>query len=166
MKILILSDSHNDIGTMRDIICIEKPDAVIHLGDHMADADKLSGKYPDIQVYKVPGNTDSKKKDEEWVKYTEICGKRIMLTHGHTFLENAKTHFEGITKMFLSGQNNADIILFGHTHEPFINCCNRKWIMNPGRIGHISSKTIHSTYGILEIESGNINWEIREVDNI
>ena len=164
MKIVILSDSHGDVETMRSVVENEMPDAVIHLGDHITDADKLSELYPDIQMFKVLGNTDSYNDDEDWIQYVDICGKRFMLTHGHLFLNSEnKTNFEGISNMFLCGEHK-DITLFGHTHEPFINCCNGGWIMNPGHIGRISNQKICATYGILEIsEYGDLKWQFAEM---
>ena len=164
-KILIFSDSHADVETMCIIADIEKPDAIIHLGDHVADAQQLSEKYPDIPLFNVLGNTDAQNENEEWIKYIEIAGKRIMLTHGHIFL-NDSTKFEDLTNIFLGDarSDNADIILFGHTHAPFVNYRNGKWVMNPGRIGRFSKQVIHATYGVLMIESGNIQWIIREID--
>ena len=36
------------------------------------------------------GNMDSEKEDEEWIKLAEICGKRFIMTHGHTFINEFK----------------------------------------------------------------------------
>ena len=38
MKLLILSDSHGEQEFMQLAVRRERPDAVIHLGDHCADA--------------------------------------------------------------------------------------------------------------------------------
>ena len=115
-------------------------------------------------MYNVIGNTDTKNEDEEWVKFIEICGKRIMLTHGNIFF-NDSTKFEDLTGLILRNSNceNADIILFGHIHTPYLNYAKGKWVMNPGRIGQISNNDIHATYGILKIESEKISWDFIEV---
>ena len=73
-------------------------------------------------------------------------------------------HYKGIANMFASDSIGADVILFGHTHEPFINYCNGKWISNPGRIGRVSSNVIHATYGVLIIKAGNMEWRIKEAN--
>ena len=41
MKILVFSDSHRALGTMYDAIERLRPDAVLHLGDHLEDAESL-----------------------------------------------------------------------------------------------------------------------------
>ena len=180
MKILIFSDSHGDTSTMCSVTGKEKPDMIIHLGDGIADTEQLQEKYPHIQIIKNPGNIDSDK-DEEWIKHTEICGKRIIMTHGHTFFQytffpesntNQLTDESRITGraniLKYMTENNADIFLHGHTHEPYINSNptpgKTYWIMNPGRIGRIDGTAIKPTYGILKIdETGGLEWRFSEI---
>ena len=164
MKILIFSDSHGDVDIMCGVIEKEKPDMIIHLGDSIADAEQLQNKYPDIEMIKVLGGIDSQKEDEEWIQHVEICGKRFMLTHGHTFLDEATIYCQGQQNMWLYA-GNSDIVLYGHMHEPFINCSEGKWIMCPGRIGrHIKGGGINPKYGILKInDSGALYWQFVEL---
>lgn len=42
MKLLILSDTHRSLGFAYDAIEKEHSDAVVHLGDHLTDAEDLS----------------------------------------------------------------------------------------------------------------------------
>ena len=44
MKLLILSDSHGEQEFMQLAVRRERPDAVIHLGDHCADAATASSR--------------------------------------------------------------------------------------------------------------------------
>ena len=48
-------------------------------------------------------------------------------------------------------ENNADILLFGHTHIPFETYEEKLHIMNPG-----SLTGIYGTYGIIDIEKNGI----------
>ena len=41
MKLLILSDTHRSLGFACEAIEKEAPDTVIHLGDHLGDAEDL-----------------------------------------------------------------------------------------------------------------------------
>ena len=166
-KILIFSDSHGDIETMARITGTVKPDMVIHLGDYLYDADMLNVEYPNINFIKIPDNTN-KKNDNDKVKFENIYDKKIMMTHGHFYNvdneEEGLRNIKGIQKLMEFGfGNGADIIMFGHSHMPYLNCINGKWIMNPGRIGKKSSKIIYATYSVLHIEpSGKIKWDIVE----
>jgi len=182
MKIVIFSDSHGDTETMCGVVEKEKPDMIIHLGDVLVDAEQLNGKYPDIQMITALGSLDSKKEDEEWIKIAEICGKRFIITHGHTLIKYTffsdtniyqQTDEDRVTNqaniLQCISENNADVFLHGHTHEPYINrvlmpekVC---WIMNPGSIRRMDDAIIKPTYGILEInESSALSWQFVEVE--
>ena len=163
MKVLIFSDSHTDVMTMCSMAEKEEPDAIVHLGDHYTDALALREMVPGIPLYCVPGNTDRESADK-YEEIVELCGKRILLTHGH--IQETSTDRNGIRNLLIYGaeEKGADIILFGHTHEPFVNWRNGVWIMNPGRIGRKSlKKYVSGTYGIMYLEAGFIKWSICEV---
>jgi len=179
MKILVFSDSHGDIKTMINVAEYEKADVICHCGDHLADALELQ-KHIDIPLYYVAGNTDEAEADL-YEKRIIICGKRFLLTHG--------TGIPGreIMKFFdeLSLYNTADIILFGHSHEPFINGFfhdegnnnfKRKWLFNPGSIKPLTwayckasdkwnAHNVTSSYGLIHIngDTDDIRCEIVEV---
>lgn len=51
MKILVLSDSHGLQYFMQRCVEALQPDAVIHLGDMVRDADKLAAQYPGLAVF-------------------------------------------------------------------------------------------------------------------
>ena len=180
MKILLFSDSHGDTCTMCGVIQKEMPDMIIHLGDSIADADYLSGKYPNIQMVKLPGNIDSEADAKDMIKITEICGKRFIMTHGHTlikytFISESNSYqltdedrtTGRINMLKCMAENNADILLHGHTHEPYINSVQTpdktRWIMNPGIIRRMDAAISKPTYGILKIdESGALEWRFVE----
>ena len=58
MKLLVLSDTHRSLGFAYDAIEKERPDAVLHLGDHLTDAEELSFACQEPDFYYVPGNCD------------------------------------------------------------------------------------------------------------
>jgi len=174
IKILICSDSHGDVDTMCGAAEKEKPDMILYLGDGIADAEELSAQSPNIEMIKVPGNVDSQKEDEEWMQYTEICGKRFMMMHGHTFFTGKEMTQNEMAQARLNildfmSENNVDITLHGHIHEPFAyyhryTQLKRGWIMCPGRIGRYND-SVHPTYGVLNIEeSGALEWRVVEVE--
>ena len=168
MKILIFSDSHGDIHTMGAAVKKEKPDMIIHLGDSIKDAEQLNSIYPDIEMIKILGGIDLQDDGEDLAQFIEISDKRITLTHGHTFLNDATSFGQGEQKMWMAA-GNVDIVLYGHTHEPFINCCEGKWIMNPGCICRIPKNLpghniINATYGVLVIDkNGSMQFNFVEV---
>lgn len=135
MKLLVLSDSHGAQFFMQRCVDLIKPDAVLHLGDLVRDAEELADNNPGLQVYRVAGNCDWN--DISW-SYPESVvedfgGVRVFMTHGHR--QCVKTF---LGKLIADGQQcGADIILYGHTHAP--DCRKLEdgtWVMNPGSSGY------------------------------
>ena len=149
MKILVLSDSHRSVGAMYDAAMIEQPDAIIHLGDYVSDAEELSYALDTIDFYEVRGNCDFASCAPERM-FTEIDGVRCFLTHGHLF--GVKT---GLTRLELEARRlGAQATLFGHTHRAFCEEHDGLWIMNPGAARD-------GCYGVLEILGGTPRCTLR-----
>lgn len=152
MKILVLSDSHRNINPMRNAVLLEKPDTIIHLGDHERDADELKREFPLIPLLAVAGNCDLMAPPERY-KLVELQGKRFFLTHGHHY--GVKMSIDALVNTALTA--GADVALFGHTHVPMVNSVRGMLVMNPGSIGMGSR-----SYGLIDIENGAVKWELRE----
>lgn len=156
MKILAFADSHTDIDTMFCVVTKESPDMVVHLGDHIADGMDLKNRFNDIPMHLVSGNTDGTYNNIN-EKFLNISNKQLFITHGHLY--NVKS---GMAEIYRKGSDiGADVVLFGHTHKPYLSYAGGIWLMNPGRIGRKSIRT-HATYGIVRIENERIRCEIIE----
>lgn len=71
MKLVLFSDSHGNVANMADVVRLEHPDRVLHMGDLARDAEELARQFPDIPVTYVPGNCDGRRPDlpDEQVLY-------------------------------------------------------------------------------------------------
>jgi hypothetical protein len=145
MRILVLSDTH---GSRRktDLAIQQQPTAqvVIHLGDGADDLEYPRFEYPDKSFYQVCGNCD-RCCDFPVEDMITIEGKRILFTHGHAFrvkytLEDLNAH---------ARSKGADIVLFGHTHQPMTTYEDGLYWMNPA-----SLRDNH--YGIIDITDKGI----------
>lgn len=152
MKILVFSDSHRSKSGMYDAIELHNPDQVIHLGDHLDDAEELSWVYPKLPFCMVPVNCDG------WTtvplkKQITLAGKSFLMSHGH--LWGVKRSFDAaIADARAAG---VDVLLFGHTHKPVCQQLeDGLWLMNPG--------TSRSTYGLITIERDVIQCSILPVE--
>ena len=129
MRLGIISDTHGDMTAMRQVVALTPPvDCWLHAGDHARDGAFLE-KLTATPVYSVCGNTDlfldCKKIDE----FITMAGKKIWLTHGHTY----HVHGNDVHELLYWGrQYDADIIIFGHTHESYVDCVDGKLVINPG----------------------------------
>lgn len=131
MKLLVLSDSHGAQFFMQRCVDLIKPDAVLHLGDLVRDAEELADNNPGLQVYRVAGNCDGGHADWNYPENVveSFGGVRVFMTHGHR--QGVKIF---LSKLIADGhQCGADVILYGHTHAP--DCRKLEdgtWVMNPG----------------------------------
>lgn len=155
MKIVVFSDSHGDTNSMSTIIIREKPDMIIHLGDYLRDAEKLHLLFPKIQLEYIRGNTDFKE-DYLSENHLLIGEKLFFITHGHKY--NVKWNKKDIKQKGID--DNADVVLFGHTHEPYLKNNKGIWVMNPGSIGQKFIRKTSATYGIIELTQDIIDCKI------
>lgn len=143
MKIIVTSDSHNQMMRIRDVIIKHyDADVVIFCGDGYKDIDEIRLLFNDKMIVSVRGNCDLGCDFRDSLEMT-FAGKRFFITHGHIY--NVKQGYNYIKQY---GKNaNSDIVLFGHTHIPYLSAeDNNMILLNPGSIGY------SGTYGIIEID--------------
>lgn len=147
MRILVTSDTHRDEYALRKAI-LSQPNAevVIHLGDGEEEATNMKLNFPEKMFLQVRGNCD-------WGSMLPLFGdstlegKHIFYTHGHNY--NAKYGMYELCAV--ARDHKADILLFGHTHQPITDYDNGLYIMNPG-----SLNGSNGTYGILDITKAGV----------
>ncbi len=150
MKALILSDSHRNFSCIQDAIESNPDiDQIIFAGDVNRDAEDIMDAYPNIPCAYVLGNNDFSVWDVPFDRFFEFGGKKIFLTHGHSYavkVSPARVVAE-------AKKRGADICIFGHTHEPYLSH-EDIWVVNPG--------SALRTYAILTIKNGEISIEHKE----
>jgi uncharacterized protein len=127
VRIGVVSDSHGELYMLdKALSLMEDIDLIIHLGDHYNDIIKINEKYKNDIEY-VVGNNDYKG-GAEYDKTIVIAGKRIFMTHGHKYNVSL-----GLNKLYFKGlEENADIVLYGHTHVQHIERSSSTLFLNPG----------------------------------
>ncbi|MGL4773199.1 MAG: metallophosphoesterase [Clostridium sp.] len=129
MLIAVVSDTHRMnkyINIAKDII--KDADIVIHLGDNSEDIEELTSNF-NGEVYGVRGNCDGATPYPK-EQLIEVEGKRIFFCHGDSYGVKYS-----LTTIYLKGREmNADVVLFGHTHEAMIEKQHGIILMNPGSI--------------------------------
>lgn len=149
---LVFSDSHGRIERVLEIIKkYPRAEAVFHCGDIEGDADRLRFATPH-PVSIVRGNCDyTRDLPQEIV--TVFGGKKIALCHGHRH-----SVYRGSDILRYWGmEKEADIVLFGHTHVPYLEQGNAMTILNPGSISRPRQEGFLPSYAVLEIENGVVN---------
>ena len=153
MKLLVISDTHRNIDNAVSLINKLKPDYVLHLGDVCEDSKRLSDIFPKTIILSVIGNNDYSLMypDFPLERFFEIGGKKIFMCHGHKYRVKL-----GIYSLLLRAKElNADIALFGHTHEKLLEKEDGIIILNPGST---------RSYGIIEIDDGKIDVKLENYD--
>ena len=163
MKFIVISDSHGRYERISTVMDMHRDaDALIFLGDGIADLDRADAYSRGMTVFAVRGNCDGQsflhksKAEEEMTLCFE--GYKMFLLHGHTrgvkySLENA---------MYAASERGADILLYGHTHDPLEKYVPSEntllskplYIFNPGSLGASGDGWAH--FGILEIRTNGI----------
>ena len=144
MRIIVFSDTHHDFSKAREIFMHNKDvaDLFVHCGDGVANFMALADEFPEKQFVYVEGNCDVDV-DAPKTAVTALGGKKIFVTHGHLY--NANYGTGGL----LGAAEDADIILYGHTHLQKNEYVNGKYIFNSGSL----TKPFDSkpSYGVIDI---------------
>lgn len=159
MKIIIISDTHDNLRNIRKLLDIIKAfDALIHCGDLCAPFVIAELANFDGEVHCCFGNTDDrfvtpKIAAQKGVKFYgdlgefKINNKKIAFTHFPEFAEG------------LAATGKYDAVFHGHTHSKRKLRIKECWLVNPGEImGRIGKPS----YAVYDTETNEI--EIIEFD--
>ena len=147
MKILIVSDTNGRDTTLKHLLAQVKPiDMLIHCGDVEGSEDYIRG-MADCPVHIVAGNNDffcELPKEEEF-----LIGKyRVLLTHGHYYYITMGTQMikeDGRARGF-------DIVMFGHTHRPYLEQDKDIVVLNPGSLSYPRQEGRKPSYILMELD--------------
>ncbi len=159
MKILIVSDTHGRRGNLNVVFEREgKVDMLLHLGDVEGDEDYIA-EYAKCPVHILSGNNDffSGLPGE---KEIQIGKYHVFMTHGHNYYVSVDTR-----RLREAAQTRgADIVLFGHTHQPYMDVKSDLKIINPGSLAYPRQEGRRATYVVMEIDTnGQADFELKFV---
>jgi putative phosphoesterase len=165
-RIMVISDTHEDMATMRMVLEYLKDtrvDMVIHLGDYYNDPDILEKEgYP---LIKVPGTWDPHYYDRAVPnrKFIEVAGWKIFLTH------TPDSHYNDLADDLkpetIMHRGEADIFLYGHTHLAEIKRRESVIMINPGHMSCDEHRGCPLTFALLDINEQNISARLRQLFN-
>ena len=155
MRIGIMGDTHGDILSIQQAVSAAGPvEFWLHTGDFYRDSLILAA-ISSVSVIAVAGNCDGRteaKPDE----FVEVAGFRLLLTHGHRY--GVKNDLSELREWAL--RYEADVVVFGHTHQPFIGSESGLLFFNPGSPA-MPRRGRSRTCGVLELiseRSGQIEF--------
>ena len=154
MKFIVFSDSHGDVDHMIRAVRLETPALCFFLGDGEYDLTRLQRRFPSLPVNAVRGNCDLR----STLPRALTCaagGVRIFATHGHLFGVKHDPIYRELCEAALA--ENADVVLFGHTHQPFRDRTMGMELLNPGSIG----PTTRPSYGLILLDGDRVETAVR-----
>ena len=160
MKILIVSDTHGRHSAFDKALKeAGKIDALVHLGDTEGGEDYIEA-VCGCPAYVLAGNNDffsDNLREMEVVFGT----KKAFMTHGHYYYVSL-----GPEQIIEEGKmRNADIVMFGHTHKPFLEMIDGMIVLNPGSLSYPRQEGRKGSYIMMEIEPDcDVKCEIKYLD--
>lgn len=159
MKILLVSDTHGKNEGLRELLKrLGKIDALFHMGDseeRKGYIEEMAG----CPVYMVKGNCDYGS-TLPYKLVVEMGGHKFYITHGdHEGVNYSLEMLKESARM-----NDADVALFGHTHQPVIDYEGGVTAVNPGSLSQPRPYGSKPTYILMEIdEKKEIHYSINEL---
>ena len=159
MKILIVSDTHGNLVPLKEVLRKETNlDMFIHCGDLGVEMKEVVAML-DCPYHMVAGNNDFFS-DLPRQDMFSIGSNSVLLTHGH--MHGVSLSFDRL--YYMAVQNGIDIVMFGHTHAPHIECANGVWLINPGSISQPRTSDRKHTYIIMEVDDlGAVNFTLKNI---
>lgn len=149
-KILVVSDVHGNIDTLKQILNKEH-DANLKI--FAGDLQSIDNSLLDYFDYVVTGNVDYQNNHKETIIF-DYEGIKIMLTHGHLFGGSSKKiDFSELNKFAKS--NNVNLIIHGHDHIRANESIDNILRFNPGSTT-LPKDGLPPSYGILELDNKEI----------
>jgi putative phosphoesterase len=156
-KMLVLSDTHGSIHALKTVLNWAKDrmppkdticDAVF-LGDGVYDLRPTADAAGFFSNWKiVRGNNDYEHSIQDSAVF-DFSGYRFFICHGHRHSLYGGHH----TLISAGRSNDANIVIFGHTHVPFLKNEGGLLLVNPGSVGRPRSR-IGATFAVIECIPG------------
>lgn len=161
MRVLIVSDTHGRHSGLEQAIAeAGKIDMLVHLGD-VEGGEAYIESLVDCEKHIVRGNNDfftDLLPEEEFY----IGDLHAFITHGHKYyvsLDPEQIKEEGRAR-------GADVVMFGHTHRPYLDEDEDITVLNPGSISFPRQIGRQESYMIMEIaDDGAVTYEQKYLED-
>ncbi len=152
MKILILSDTHNNINLFEKILSKNKSDMLFHLGDYYEDSDKAGFFKFCPTLYRVPGIYHPGYRDGSLsaIESLELFGFKIKLVHNIDDI-----NFDNVAD---------SIIFYGHSHVHKVQKYKSNILINPGHLKNREDRNQLASYLIMQASDTELIIEWYQVE--
>ncbi len=144
MKLIVCSDSHGNFRGLQELIDREHPEMVLFLGDGERDWTMVD--IPrNTSFYAVSGNCDFLAMEPAERSFS-LGDIKVFMTHGHRY--GVKQDLHGLS--IRVKEFPAELVLYGHTHQPQIDFIDGAMYVCPGSMGYHEER-----YAVIELEKGS-----------
>lgn len=147
MKILVVSDTHGHSSELVQVLRKVKPiDGLIHCGD-VEGQENYIREIAECPCYMVKGNNDffcDLPREEVF----QLGNYKVMVTHGHMYgvsMDTSMLEEEARSR-------GVQIVMFGHTHRPFLEQKEDITILNPGSLSYPRQAGRKPSFLVMEID--------------
>ena len=152
-KIIILSDTHKNLKTLRNVFKFESDYThIFHLGDDYEDLDNNSDITDNIELFRVPGIYHPNYKDRTLPAILEIKIDNWRFALAHRIEDLLKTSIP------------ADIYIYGHTHHSNYDHIEDKHFINPGHLKAKTDRGQKASYVVMTIDKGDVEIQFKHLD--
>jgi predicted phosphodiesterase len=152
MKILILSDTHNNINLFKRVLEENKSDVLFHLGDNYEDSDKADFSKYCPTLYRVPGVYHPGYRDGSlpYLETVNLFNFKIKLVHSID-----DVNFDQVSD---------SIIFYGHTHIHNVQEYKSNILINPGHLKRAEDRNQLASYLLMYASDSELLIEWQQVE--
>ncbi len=152
MKVLIVSDTHNNISLFKKVLANNKFDMLFHLGDYYDDPHKADFAKYGKSFHRVPGIYHPGYLDHslDGIETLDLSGFRISLVHS----------IDDINFTKVANQ----LIFYGHTHIQRLHKFDSNILINPGHLKARIDREQPASYIIMTFKDLEVLIEMYEVE--
>ena len=151
MRMIVMSDSHNDKEMLKSIIAEHRNNAnlFVFLGDGVDEFEDITQFDSKIKTVIVNGNCDFNSNADKYELF-DFAGKKIFATHGDLYGVKGN-----LTKLKQTAtEKGADICLYGHTHIQHHETDGNLIVINPGAVSGAGK------YCIIDVVDGEAEFKL------
>lgn len=155
----IVSDTHGTTGHRlegRTLRAVREADLVIHAGDFTTEAVYDSFDAEAAELVAVAGNNDEPELVERLPSVATVDWEetRFLVVHGHEHTETALD--------MLARQEEADVVVVGHSHRPELSELSDRLLVNPG--SHADPRRFRPGHAEVKATAGRLSIRLRQPD--
>lgn len=152
MKILVVSDTHNNISLFKRVLSACKPDMLFHLGDYYEDNEKVAFAKYCKTLYRVPGIYHPGYRDAslKHIEELELLGITLKLVHN-------------IDDIDFSSVSNS-LVFYGHSHIQSLKAYKSNILINPGHLKSDEDRQQLASYIVLNVKDSRIVLGMYQVE--